>query len=117
MNNPANRIRKTIDDERLFVSIRPGVQFGQPCFDGTRLTVSTIAALWWSGDTVEHLLKDWPELTINAIKLACWYCWNTPSVKRRKDGRWQWARDAAELLWRNGYALVPMPPQQVREAI
>ena len=38
---------------------KPGVMFGQPCIEGTRVPTSMIGARWTAGDTIRELAADY----------------------------------------------------------
>jgi uncharacterized protein (DUF433 family) len=52
------------------ISVNPNVCFGKPCIRGHRIWVSLILDLLASGMTVEHILKEYPQLSREDI-LAC----------------------------------------------
>ena len=58
------------------IQINPKICLGQPVIRGTRITVSVILRLLASGQSVEDVIKAYPELEIvdvqEAIKYASW---------------------------------------------
>ena len=52
------------------ITATPGVMFGKPCVQGTRLAVDFIMDLLTAGATEEYLLHNYPNLTHEGI-LAC----------------------------------------------
>ena len=52
------------------ITINPKVMGGQPCIRDTRIPVSLILRLLANGETVEQIVKDYPELTKEDI-YAC----------------------------------------------
>ena len=52
------------------ISIDPEVCFGKPCIRGHRIWVSLILDFLASGDTMDDLLKEYPQLTREDV-LAC----------------------------------------------
>jgi uncharacterized protein (DUF433 family) len=57
-------------DWRERISIDPNVCHGKPCIKGTRIWVSLILDLMASGDSVETVLKEYPQITPEDV-LAC----------------------------------------------
>jgi uncharacterized protein (DUF433 family) len=55
------------------VSIDPNVCFGKPCIRGTRIWVSLILDFLANGDTIEDILGEYPQLTIEDIRAAIAY--------------------------------------------
>ncbi len=55
------------------ISIDPNVCFGKPCIKGTRIWVSLILDFLASGDTIEDILADYPQLTVEDIRAAMAY--------------------------------------------
>ena len=58
--------------EELFarISVDPNVCFGRPCIRGTRIWVSLILDFLASGETMEEILEDYPQLAREDV-LAC----------------------------------------------
>jgi len=52
------------------ISINPEICHGKPCVKGTRIWVSLILDFLASGDSVEDILREYPQLTREDI-LAC----------------------------------------------
>ncbi|RMF46005.1 MAG: DUF433 domain-containing protein [Bacteroidetes bacterium] len=57
-------------DWRDRISINPNVCHGRPCIKGTRIWVSLILDFLASGDTIEDILKSYPQLTEEDVR-AC----------------------------------------------
>jgi len=55
------------------ISIDPNICFGKPCIRGTRLWVSLILDFLASGATMEELLAEYPQLTMEDIQAALAY--------------------------------------------
>lgn len=58
-----------MDVEQL-ITIEPGKRGGQPCIRGMRITVRDVLEYLAGGMTVEEVLHDFPELTMEDIR-AC----------------------------------------------
>ena len=52
------------------ISINPDVCFGKPCIRGHRIWVSLILDFLASGETMEEILEDYPQLAREDV-LAC----------------------------------------------
>jgi uncharacterized protein (DUF433 family) len=57
-------------DYRQIITIEPGKRSGQPCVRGMRVTVRDVLEYLAGGMTVQELLADFPELTVDDIR-AC----------------------------------------------
>jgi len=55
------------------ISIDPTICFGKPCIRGTRIWVSLILDFLASGTTMEELLEEYPQLTMDNIRAAIAY--------------------------------------------
>ena len=55
------------------ISIDPNVCFGKPCIRGTRVWVSLILDLLASGSSIDDLLTEYPQLTVDDIRAAIAY--------------------------------------------
>ena len=55
------------------ISIDPNVCFGKPCIRGTRIWVSLLLDFLASGMTVEEILDEYPQLTVEDIHAAIAY--------------------------------------------
>lgn len=53
-----------------YIVIDPNVRFGKPCVRETRITVYDVLGWLASGMTMEEVIEDYPELTMDAIR-AC----------------------------------------------
>ncbi len=52
------------------ITIEPGKRSGQPCIRGMRMTVADVLDYLASGMSIEEVLEDFPELTMEDIR-AC----------------------------------------------
>ena len=55
------------------IEINPRVCNGKPVIKGTRIPVTVILAQIATGESLQNLVKDFPELTIDDIKAAVQY--------------------------------------------
>jgi uncharacterized protein (DUF433 family) len=55
------------------ISIDPNVCFGKPCIRGTRIWVSLLLDFLADGMTVEEILAEYPQLTIEDVRAAIAY--------------------------------------------
>jgi uncharacterized protein (DUF433 family) len=55
------------------ISIDPNVCFGKPCIRGTRIWVSLILDFLASGSSMEEVLAEYPQLTMEDIRAAIAY--------------------------------------------
>jgi uncharacterized protein (DUF433 family) len=55
------------------ITIDPDVCFGKPCIRGTRIWVSLILDFLANGMTMEEILIDYPQLTIEDVRAAIAY--------------------------------------------
>lgn len=53
-----------------YISINPSIRFGKPCITGTRIAVADILSWLASGMSLDDILRDYPELTEEAIRAA-----------------------------------------------
>jgi len=52
------------------ITIDPAVRFGKPCVRGTRISVGDILGYLAAGTSVDHVLADFPQLSLEDIR-AC----------------------------------------------
>ncbi len=52
------------------ITVEPGKRSGQPCIRGMRITVRDVLEYLAGGMTVDEVLSDFPELTVEDIR-AC----------------------------------------------
>ena len=52
------------------ISVNPNICFGKPCIKGTRLWVSLILDFLASGNSIEEVIENYPQITREDI-LAC----------------------------------------------
>ena len=57
-------------DYREHITIEPGKRGGKPCVRGYRIKVSEVLGFLAAGETIEEILKNYPELTKDDI-YAC----------------------------------------------
>ena len=55
------------------ISIDPNVCFGKPCIRGTRIWVSLILDFLANGMTMNEILEEYPQLTIEDIRAVLSY--------------------------------------------
>jgi uncharacterized protein (DUF433 family) len=55
------------------ISIDPAIHHGKPCIKGTRVPASVIVGSIAEGNSVERILKSWPQLTADDIAAALWF--------------------------------------------
>ena len=55
------------------ISIDPNVCFGKPCVRGTRIWVSLILDFLASGESVESVISNYPQLTADDVRAAIGY--------------------------------------------
>lgn len=55
------------------ISIDPNVCFGKPCIRGTRIWVSLLLDLLANGTSMDDLLAEYPQLTMEDIRAAIAY--------------------------------------------
>lgn len=76
------RAERYAADRDAFIEVVEGVQGGRPVIKGTRLTVSAIHGRLSSGDTIETLLEDYPDIPRRAFEAAALYAQTHPQVGR-----------------------------------
>ena len=55
------------------ISVDPNICFGKPCIRGTRIWVSLILDFLANGTTMDQLLLEYPQLTLEDIRAAIAY--------------------------------------------
>lgn len=55
------------------ITINPNICFGKPCIRGTRIWVSLILDFLADGSTMEEILAEYPQLTIEDIRATIAY--------------------------------------------
>ena len=55
------------------ITIEPGNRSGQPCVRGMRITVKDVLEYLAGGMTVDELLADFPELTVEDVRASFAY--------------------------------------------
>jgi uncharacterized protein (DUF433 family) len=81
------RAERYTADRDAFIEVAEGVQGGRPVIKGTRLTVSAIHGRLSSGDTVETLMEDYPDIPRGAFEAAFLYAQTHPPVGRPMQRR------------------------------
>jgi len=81
------RAERYTADRDAFIEVAEGVQGGRPVIKGTRLTVSAIHGRLSSGDTVETLMEDYPDIPRGAFEAAFLYAQTHPTVGRPMQRR------------------------------
>jgi uncharacterized protein (DUF433 family) len=76
------RAERYAADRDAFIEIADGVQGGRQVIKGTRLTVSAIHGRLASGDTIETLMEDYPDIPSRAFEAALLYAETHPRVGR-----------------------------------
>ncbi|MEW6717569.1 MAG: DUF433 domain-containing protein [Chloroflexota bacterium] len=56
-----------------YVSIDPEIHHGEPCLKGTRIPVAMIVGSIADGMTTEELVKEYPQVTVEAVRAALAY--------------------------------------------
>lgn len=72
-----------------YIEAVEGVQGGRPVLKGTRITVSSILGRLTSGDTIDDLIEDYPDIPRQAFEAAYLFAKTHPQVGRpvaRKSG-------------------------------
>ena len=57
-------------DWRKRISIDPAIHHGDPCITGTRVTVSVIVGSVAEGDSVDQILRSYPQLSKDDVQAA-----------------------------------------------
>lgn len=68
--NPKNIRKLKAMNYTDYISIDPNIRFGRPCIKGTRISVSDVLGWMASGMSMEEILADFPELTLDQLR-AC----------------------------------------------
>jgi uncharacterized protein (DUF433 family) len=76
------RAERYAADRDTYIEMIEGVQGGRPVIKGTRLTVSAIHGRLSSGDTIETLIEDYPDIPRRAFEAAFLYAQTHPQVGR-----------------------------------
>ncbi len=62
-----------VSEWRKRISIDPAIHHGDPCIYGSRIPVSVIVGSVADGDSVEQLLKSYPQLAREDVQAALHY--------------------------------------------
>lgn len=65
-----------------FIIIDPNIRFGKPCIKGTRIAVSDILQWLASGMSMQEVLDDYPELTMEHIQAALGFAARRDGISR-----------------------------------
>ena len=68
VNGHATKVRRM--DYRHYITIEPDKRSGQPCIRGLRITVYDVLEYLAGGMTLEQIVTEFPELTLDDIR-AC----------------------------------------------
>jgi uncharacterized protein (DUF433 family) len=74
-------------DRDAFIEVAEDVQGGRPVIKGTRLTVTAIHGRLSSGDSIETLIEDYPDIPRRAFEAASLYTQTHPPVGRPMQRR------------------------------
>jgi uncharacterized protein (DUF433 family) len=100
------------DDVRAFVSIDPQMRSGQPCINGTRISVDAVAEYVAAGDDPAHIATTY-SIPREAVLVACWY--QATYEKGRWRKRWGgWAEESHQAMWEGRWGDVEDPPEWQR---
>ena len=55
------------------ISVDPNICFGKPCIRGTRIWVSLLLDILASGESIEEILKEYPQLSREDVLAAIAY--------------------------------------------
>lgn len=58
---------EVMENWQEFITINPEVRSGKPCVIGTRITVSDILSYLASGMSINEIIEDFPELSVDTI--------------------------------------------------
>lgn len=73
VDNPASRRYVLIMDIASIITVESGKRGGQPCIRGMRITVRDVLEYLAGGMSVDEVLADFPELTIDDIRACLTY--------------------------------------------
>lgn len=100
------------DKPRAYVSIEPGIRFGQPCVKRQGISPELIADAWWNTDySLEFIEENWPGMDREAVLVACWYMavHSRSRIWHKRWGEWVNNPGVSSRLWRADYDNCPMP--------
>jgi len=60
-------------DWKQYVTVDPAICYGQACFSGTRILVSTVLDNLAAGESVDSVLESYPSLTSEAVQASIAY--------------------------------------------
>ncbi len=60
-------------DYRQLITIEPGKRGGQPCVRGMRITVYDVLGWLSIGMSIEQIIEEYPELTVDDIRAVLAY--------------------------------------------
>lgn len=105
---------------RPYIAVDPAMRSGQPCLNGTRLTVEAVVGLVWAGETVATVADEY-DITRADVLVPCWYAGVVGLPGRRglhptrswRDRWGAWAAQVHDALWSTSALdvdAVPDPP-------
>lgn len=107
------------------ITVEPGMLSGQPCINGTRVPVLSIAGSIWSGESVAEVAGDY-DITRADVLVACWYAgtYGLPGERSKRlagtrywrDRLGNWAQQVGGAVWSAhevaDYDAIPDPPDR-----
>lgn len=102
---------KTAPEPAPYISIRPGMVWGSPSLNGTRLKAETLYSVVWDGWDMERIHKDgWDYVSRRDVLVCCWFAAERGGRTWRK--RWKsWAdRAYSALVYGTHVDECPWPP-------
>lgn len=70
-------MQNTIKTKGGGIIIKQRVRFGKPCIKGTRVAIADVLNLLRSGYAIDEIPKQYPDLTIEDVKMALRYAART----------------------------------------
>ncbi len=55
------------------IVVDPDIMLGKPVFAGTRITAELTLEKLAAGETIEQIIKEYPQLTLDSVSAACEY--------------------------------------------
>lgn len=96
-----------------FVSYDPSIQGGAPCLNHTRMTVITVANMWWgSRESLESMIeREWPVESRADLLVAAWFV-GTHGTKLWRTRWGEWAKSIHRYVYYGEYEHVQLPPRK-----
>lgn len=63
-----------------YVFVDPEIHHGEPCIKGTRVPVATLVGSIADGMTFDEVLKEYPQITREAVQAALAYAADRPAI-------------------------------------